>query len=140
MHFNPRQTLDFLKVGLSSSDISHETRKAIVKQYLHVRICFREFILSLWFNQVIQSTLLSQFKVLMEHLDREEEEEEGEASANARNKAITSLLQGPKPRNHNHNNHKAPIESEDEESEDEDRPAVRKYILYPVLSEILCTV
>ncbi|XP_077478659.1 nipped-B-like protein B isoform X2 [Stigmatopora argus] len=95
VHFNPRQTLDFLKIGPSSTGISHETKKDIIKQYLH-------------------------FKVLMEHLDREEEEEEGEDSAHARNKAITSLLRSSKPRNHNHNNHSAPVESEDEESDDDD--------------------
>ena len=61
----------------------------------------------------------------MEHLDRDEEDEEGEASANARNKAITSLLRGPKLQNHNHNNHTVPVETDDEESEDEDPPAVR---------------
>lgn len=61
----------------------------------------------------------------MEHLDRDEEEEEGEANANARNKAINSLLTGPKSRNHNHSNHAAPEESDDEDSDDEDPPAVR---------------
>lgn len=64
----------------------------------------------------------------MEHLDRDEEDEEGEASANARNKAITSLLKGPKPVNHNHNDYTAPVETDDEESEEEDPPAVRNFI------------
>ncbi|KAF3702021.1 Nipped-B-like protein B [Channa argus] len=59
----------------------------------------------------------------MEHLDRDEEDEEGEANANARNKAINSLLKGPKLQNHNHNNHTALLETDDEESEDEDPPA-----------------
>lgn len=62
----------------------------------------------------------------MEHLDREEEDEEGgEANANARNKAINSLLKGPKPQNHNHSDYTAPVETDDEESEEEDPPAVR---------------
>lgn len=61
----------------------------------------------------------------MEHLDREEEDEGGEASANARNKAINSLLRGPKTQNHNHNNHTAQVDSDEEESEEEDPPAVR---------------
>uniref|UniRef100_A0A3Q1J4Q2 Nipped-B protein n=1 Tax=Anabas testudineus TaxID=64144 RepID=A0A3Q1J4Q2_ANATE len=101
VHFNPRQTLDYLKSNLSNTDLSYETKRDIVKQYLD-------------------------FKVLMEHLDRDEEDEEGEASANARNKAINSLLRGPKPQNHNHSNHTAPGETDDEESEDEDPPAVSR--------------
>ncbi|XP_067339450.1 nipped-B-like protein B isoform X2 [Channa argus] len=98
VHFNPRQTLDYLKSNLSNKDLSYETKRNIVKQYLD-------------------------FKVLMEHLDRDEEDEEGEANANARNKAINSLLKGPKLQNHNHNNHTALLETDDEESEDEDPPA-----------------
>ncbi|KAF6733208.1 Nipped-B-like protein [Oryzias melastigma] len=98
VHFNPAQTLDYLKRNLSNTSLSQETKRNIVKQYLN-------------------------FKVLMEHLDREEEEEDGgEANANARNKAITSLLKVTKPRNHNTSNHTAPVESEEEESEDEDSP------------------
>uniref|UniRef100_A0A3Q3B2G1 Nipped-B protein n=1 Tax=Kryptolebias marmoratus TaxID=37003 RepID=A0A3Q3B2G1_KRYMA len=100
VHFNPRQTLNYLKSDLASRELSYETKKNIVKQYFD-------------------------FKVLMEHLDRDEEDEEGgEANANARNKAINSLLKGPKPQNHNHSDHKAPVYTDDEESE-EDRPAVR---------------
>ncbi|KAM4527458.1 nipped-B-like protein B isoform 2-T4 [Odontesthes bonariensis] len=99
VHFNPRLTLDYLKSDLANRDLSYEIKKNIVKQYLD-------------------------FKVLMEHLDRDEEDEEGgEANANARNKAITSLLKGSKPRNHNHSNHTAPVETDDEDSEDEDPPA-----------------
>ncbi|XP_041815980.1 nipped-B-like protein isoform X1 [Chelmon rostratus] len=100
VHFHPRQTLDYLKSHMADMDLSYETKRNIVKQYLD-------------------------FKVLMEHLDRDEEDEEGEASANARNKAITSLLSGSKLGNHNHNNHTAPMESDEEESDDED-PAARK--------------
>uniref|UniRef100_A0AAX7ULM2 Nipped-B protein n=1 Tax=Astatotilapia calliptera TaxID=8154 RepID=A0AAX7ULM2_ASTCA len=98
VHFNPSQTLDYLRSDLANTDLSYEAKKNIAKQYLD-------------------------FKVLMDHLDRDEEDEDGEANANARNKAITSLLRGPKPRNHNHSNHAAPVETDDEESEDEDPPA-----------------
>uniref|UniRef100_A0A3Q2QX81 Nipped-B protein n=1 Tax=Fundulus heteroclitus TaxID=8078 RepID=A0A3Q2QX81_FUNHE len=99
--FNPRQTLEYLKSDVANRELSWETKKNIVKLFLD-------------------------FKVLMEHLDRDEEEEDGgEANANARNKAINSLLKGPKPENHNHSNHTAPVETDDEESEDEDPPAVR---------------
>uniref|UniRef100_A0A665VUX1 Nipped-B protein n=1 Tax=Echeneis naucrates TaxID=173247 RepID=A0A665VUX1_ECHNA len=101
VHFDPRQTLNYVKRDMGNTDLSSETKRNIVKQYLD-------------------------FKVLMEHLDRDEEDEEGEASANAKNKAITSLLRGPKPQNHNHNNHAA-LETDDDESEDEDPPAVRLY-------------
>uniref|UniRef100_A0A665VVW0 Nipped-B protein n=1 Tax=Echeneis naucrates TaxID=173247 RepID=A0A665VVW0_ECHNA len=97
VHFDPRQTLNYVKRDMGNTDLSSETKRNIVKQYLD-------------------------FKVLMEHLDRDEEDEEGEASANAKNKAITSLLRGPKPQNHNHNNHAA-LETDDDESEDEDPPA-----------------
>ncbi|XP_026153365.1 nipped-B-like protein B isoform X2 [Mastacembelus armatus] len=98
VHFNPRQTLDYLKSDLAKTDLSYETKRNIVKQYLD-------------------------FKVLMEHLDHDEEDEEGEANANAKNKAISSLLRGPKPQNHNHNNRTAPMDTDEEESEDEDPPA-----------------
>lgn len=69
------------------------------------------------------TALVSQFKVLMEHLDHDEEDEEGEASASARNKAINSLLKGSKPLNHNHNHHI--VETDEEDSADEDDPVVR---------------
>lgn len=98
VHFNPRQTLEFLKTDLTSTTLSHESKKNIVKQFLD-------------------------FKLLMEHLDREEEDEDGEANANAKNKVITSLLKGPKLQNNNHHDEAAPIESSDEESEDESPPA-----------------
>uniref|UniRef100_A0AAX7TYU8 Nipped-B protein n=1 Tax=Astatotilapia calliptera TaxID=8154 RepID=A0AAX7TYU8_ASTCA len=105
VHFNPSQTLDYLRSDLANTDLSYEAKKNIAKQYLD-------------------------FKVLMDHLDRDEEDEDGEANANARNKAITSLLRGPKPRNHNHSNHAAPVETDDEESEDEDPPAVRTLFVF----------
>uniref|UniRef100_M3ZSI3 Nipped-B protein n=1 Tax=Xiphophorus maculatus TaxID=8083 RepID=M3ZSI3_XIPMA len=104
VHFNPRQTLEYLRSDVANRNLSYETKRNIVKQFLD-------------------------FKVLMEHLDRDEEDEDGgEANANARNKAINSLLKGPKPQNHNHSNHTAPVETDDEESEDEDPPAVRMTI------------
>uniref|UniRef100_A0A8C2ZF36 Nipped-B protein n=1 Tax=Cyclopterus lumpus TaxID=8103 RepID=A0A8C2ZF36_CYCLU len=100
VHFNPRQTLDYLKRDLANTDLSNEIKRNIVKQYLD-------------------------FKVLMEHLDRDEEDEEGEASANARNKAITALLKVPKSSNQNHSKiETVPVETEEEESEDEDPPVV----------------
>uniref|UniRef100_A0A8C2ZGU9 Nipped-B protein n=1 Tax=Cyclopterus lumpus TaxID=8103 RepID=A0A8C2ZGU9_CYCLU len=102
VHFNPRQTLDYLKRDLANTDLSNEIKRNIVKQYLD-------------------------FKVLMEHLDRDEEDEEGEASANARNKAITALLKVPKSSNQNHSKiETVPVETEEEESEDEDPPPQRK--------------
>uniref|UniRef100_A0A8C2ZIC8 Nipped-B protein n=1 Tax=Cyclopterus lumpus TaxID=8103 RepID=A0A8C2ZIC8_CYCLU len=92
VHFNPRQTLDYLKRDLANTDLSNEIKRNIVKQYLD-------------------------FKVLMEHLDRDEEDEEGEASANARNKAITALLKVPKSSNQNHSKiETVPVETEEEES------------------------
>ncbi|XP_059401039.1 nipped-B-like protein B isoform X2 [Carassius carassius] len=71
VHFNPRQTLDYLTNSLSNADLTYDVKRRVVRQYLD-------------------------FKVLMEHLDPDEEDEEGEASANshARNKAITALLGG----------------------------------------------
>lgn len=73
--------------------------------------------------QTLLVIVVSQFKVLMEHLDHDEEDEEGEASATARNKAINSLLKGSKPLNHNHNHHT--VETDEEDSADEDDPVVR---------------
>uniref|UniRef100_A0A671SCF7 Nipped-B protein n=1 Tax=Sinocyclocheilus anshuiensis TaxID=1608454 RepID=A0A671SCF7_9TELE len=76
VHFNPRQTLDYLTNSLSNADLTYDVKRRVVRQYLD-------------------------FKVLMEHLDPDEEEEEGEASASihARNKAITALLGGSSPKN-----------------------------------------
>lgn len=38
VHFNPRQTLDFLNSDLTNADLSHEIKRNIVKQYLDVSI------------------------------------------------------------------------------------------------------
>lgn len=38
VHFNPRQTMDYLKRNLSITDLSYETKRNIVKQYLDVRV------------------------------------------------------------------------------------------------------
>lgn len=38
VHFNPRQTLDYLKSDLSKMDLSYETKRNIVKQYLDVSV------------------------------------------------------------------------------------------------------
>lgn len=40
VHFNPRQTLDYLKSDLANMVLSYETKQNIVKQYLDVRIHF----------------------------------------------------------------------------------------------------
>lgn len=98
VHFNPRQTLDFLKCDLAHTGLTYENKRNIVKQFLD-------------------------FKLLMEHLDREEEDEDGEANANAKNKVITSLLKGPKLQSNNHHNNTAPVESSDEDSDEESPPA-----------------
>nr|XP_023664180.1 nipped-B-like protein [Paramormyrops kingsleyae] len=93
VHFSPRQTLEFLSNNMYKADLSYETKRKIVRQYLD-------------------------FKLLMEHLDPDEEDEEGEASAsaNARNKAITALLGGSSPKNNT-----AIGDTEDDESDGEDR-------------------
>ncbi|XP_076842591.1 nipped-B-like protein B isoform X3 [Brachyhypopomus gauderio] len=91
VHFSPRQTLDFLNNSLSSSELTFDIKRRIVRQYLD-------------------------FKVLMEHLDPDEEDEEGEASASchARNKAINALLGGPSPKNN-------AADSYDEESDGDEK-------------------
>lgn len=38
VHFNPRQTLNYLKSDLANTDLSHDTKRNIVKQYLDVSI------------------------------------------------------------------------------------------------------
>lgn len=38
VHFNPRQTLEYLKSDTASMEISFQTKKNIVKQYLDVSI------------------------------------------------------------------------------------------------------
>ncbi|KAM3850385.1 nipped-B-like protein B [Diretmus argenteus] len=74
VHFNPRQTIDFISINMFNATLTEDVKRRIVKQYLD-------------------------FKVLMEHLDPDEEDEEGEASASAniRNKAINALLGGSGP-------------------------------------------
>ncbi|RXN00009.1 Nipped-B-like protein [Acipenser ruthenus] len=74
VHFNPRQTMEFLLNDMANATLTNEVKRKIVRQYLD-------------------------FKLLMEHLDPDEEDEEGEASANARNKAINALLGGASPKN-----------------------------------------
>ncbi|KAF4108355.1 hypothetical protein G5714_011114 [Onychostoma macrolepis] len=76
VHFNPRQTLDYLSNNLTNADLTYDVKRRVVRQYLD-------------------------FKVLMEHLDPDEEDEEGDASASlhARNKAINALLGGSSPKN-----------------------------------------
>uniref|UniRef100_A0A671SBE5 Nipped-B protein n=1 Tax=Sinocyclocheilus anshuiensis TaxID=1608454 RepID=A0A671SBE5_9TELE len=97
VHFNPRQTLDYLTNSLSNADLTYDVKRRVVRQYLD-------------------------FKVLMEHLDPDEEEEEGEASASihARNKAITALLGGSSPKNN------AADSYDDDSDADEKAPGVRK--------------
>uniref|UniRef100_A0A8C9VHZ2 Nipped-B protein n=1 Tax=Scleropages formosus TaxID=113540 RepID=A0A8C9VHZ2_SCLFO len=93
VHFNPRQTIEFLSKDMTSAKISDEVKRKIVKQYLD-------------------------FKLLMEHLDPDEEDEEGEASAstNARNKAITALLGGSSPKNN-----ATSADTEDDESDGDEK-------------------
>uniref|UniRef100_A0A8C1Z477 Nipped-B protein n=1 Tax=Cyprinus carpio TaxID=7962 RepID=A0A8C1Z477_CYPCA len=97
VHFNPRQTLDYLTNNLSNADLTYDVKRRVVRQYLD-------------------------FKVLMEHLDPDEEDEEGDASASihARNKAITALLGGSSPKNN-------AADSYDDDSDVEEKaPGVRK--------------
>uniref|UniRef100_A0A8C1VI32 Nipped-B protein n=1 Tax=Cyprinus carpio TaxID=7962 RepID=A0A8C1VI32_CYPCA len=99
VHFNPRQTLDYLTNNLSNADLTYDVKRRVVRQYLD-------------------------FKVLMEHLDPDEEDEEGDASASihARNKAITALLGGSSPKNN-------AADSYDDDSDVEEKaPGVRKPI------------
>ncbi|KAM3849815.1 nipped-B-like protein B [Diretmus argenteus] len=98
VHFNPRQTIDFISINMFNATLTEDVKRRIVKQYLD-------------------------FKVLMEHLDPDEEDEEGEASASAniRNKAINALLggsgpmSGPSPRN------QAGPETDDDYSDGDER-------------------
>uniref|UniRef100_UPI003AAB0814 nipped-B-like protein A n=1 Tax=Centroberyx gerrardi TaxID=166262 RepID=UPI003AAB0814 len=98
VHFNPRQTIDFISNNMAHASLTDDVKRRIVKQYLD-------------------------FKVLMEHLDPDEEDEEGEASASAniRNKAINALLggsgpmSGPSPRN------QAGPETDDDDSDGDER-------------------
>uniref|UniRef100_A0A4W4GC33 Nipped-B protein n=1 Tax=Electrophorus electricus TaxID=8005 RepID=A0A4W4GC33_ELEEL len=68
IHFNPRQTVDFLSNNMLS-ELTDDLKRKIVRQFLD-------------------------FKLLMEHLDPDEEEEEGETGIAVRNKAISALLDG----------------------------------------------
>ncbi|XP_071369353.1 nipped-B-like protein A isoform X3 [Centroberyx affinis] len=98
VHFNPRQTIDFISNNIAHASLTDDVKRRIVRQYLD-------------------------FKVLMEHLDPDEEDEEGEASASAniRNKAINALLggsgpmSGPSPRN------QAGPETDDDDSDGDER-------------------
>ncbi|KAM3849901.1 nipped-B-like protein B [Diretmus argenteus] len=97
VHFNPRQTIDFISINMFNATLTEDVKRRIVKQYLD-------------------------FKVLMEHLDPDEDEEgEASASANIRNKAINALLggsgpmSGPSPRN------QAGPETDDDYSDGDER-------------------
>ncbi|CAJ1068917.1 nipped-B-like protein A isoform X3 [Xyrichtys novacula] len=98
VHFNPRQTMDYISNNMAHATLTNDVKRRIVRQYLD-------------------------FKVLMEHLDPDEEDEEGEASAiaNIRNKAINALLggsgpmSGPSPRN------QAGPETDDDDSDGDER-------------------
>ena len=48
VHFNPHQTLDYLKSDVANMEISYETKKNIVKQYLDVSIQY--YVLSLFIS------------------------------------------------------------------------------------------
>ncbi|CAL8321731.1 unnamed protein product [Lota lota] len=95
VHFNPRQTVDFLKTGLVSSDLSCQVKRNIVKQFLD-------------------------FKLLMEHLDRDEEDEE--VNTGARNQAISALLGSPTSRKH----HQPTLTLMDDPDTEDERPFKRR--------------
>ncbi|XP_041643065.1 nipped-B-like protein A isoform X2 [Cheilinus undulatus] len=98
VHFNPRQTMDFISNNMAHATLTEDVKRRIVKQYLD-------------------------FKVLMEHLDPDEEDEEGEASASAniRNKAINALLGGPGPMSGPSPRNQAGPETDDDDSEGDER-------------------
>ncbi|XP_059910052.1 nipped-B-like protein A isoform X4 [Gadus macrocephalus] len=98
VHFNPRQTLDFISNNIAHATLTNDIKKRIVKQYLD-------------------------FKVLMEHLDPDEEDEEGEASASAniRNKAINALLGGSGPATGANTRNQPGPETDDDDSEGDER-------------------
>ncbi|XP_041957003.1 nipped-B-like protein A isoform X1 [Alosa sapidissima] len=104
IHFNPRQTLEFLSNNVANAELTFELKKRIVQQFLD-------------------------FKLLMDHLDPDEDEEgEGETGANARNKAINALLGGSGPSAgpaHSPRNHAADTEEDDSDTEDR-TPGARK--------------
>ncbi|XP_059905989.1 nipped-B-like protein A isoform X2 [Gadus macrocephalus] len=89
VHFNPRQTVDFLEAGLVSSVLSGQVKRNIVRQFLD-------------------------FKLLMEQLDRDEEDEE--VNTGARNQAISALLGSPTSRKPHQPNL---METEDQDTADE---------------------
>lgn len=37
VHFNPRQTLDYLTNNLSNADLTYDVKRRVVRQYLDVR-------------------------------------------------------------------------------------------------------
>ncbi|KAG7264497.1 hypothetical protein CRUP_020635 [Coryphaenoides rupestris] len=101
--FDPRQTLDFLQAGLDRSDLSCQVKRNIVKQFLD-------------------------FKLLMEHLDRDDEDEE--ANAGARNQVISALLGGsgpaPTPGRPRPHHRAALVEADAPDTEEEEAPASRR--------------
>uniref|UniRef100_A0AAY5EDC5 Nipped-B protein n=1 Tax=Electrophorus electricus TaxID=8005 RepID=A0AAY5EDC5_ELEEL len=95
IHFNPRQTVDFLSNNMLS-ELTDDLKRKIVRQFLD-------------------------FKLLMEHLDPDEEEEEGETGIAVRNKAISALLDGAggaSPHDHR------PAASDEDNSEGDKPPGV----------------
>lgn len=47
VHFNPRQTLDFLTNSLSNAELTYEVKRRIVRQYLDVSNPSAKFIFRL---------------------------------------------------------------------------------------------
>uniref|UniRef100_A0AAY5EM34 Nipped-B protein n=1 Tax=Electrophorus electricus TaxID=8005 RepID=A0AAY5EM34_ELEEL len=97
IHFNPRQTVDFLSNNMLS-ELTDDLKRKIVRQFLD-------------------------FKLLMEHLDPDEEEEEGETGIAVRNKAISALLDGAggaSPHDHR------PAASDEDNSEGDKPPGVSR--------------
>uniref|UniRef100_A0A3Q3G418 Nipped-B protein n=1 Tax=Labrus bergylta TaxID=56723 RepID=A0A3Q3G418_9LABR len=98
IHYNPRQTMDFISNNMAHATLTNDVKRRIVRQYLD-------------------------FKNLMEHLDPDEEDEEGEASASAniRNKAINALLGGPGPMSGPSPRNQAGPETDDDYSDGDER-------------------
>lgn len=52
VHFNPRQTLDYLTNSLSNADLTYDVKRRVVRQYLDVNIliCLFCFVFCLMFS------------------------------------------------------------------------------------------
>lgn len=58
VHFNPRQTMDYLTNNLSNADLTYDAKRRIVRQYLDVRFATHPIIVYMIFEMRIPTEII----------------------------------------------------------------------------------